>query len=203
MLRVGLTGNIAAGKSSVARVWREQGTTVIDADALARRTVEPGTSALQSIVALWGDEVLAADGTLDRAALRRIVFADPAARARLEAIVHPEVARLRELEHRAAARRGERIVVNDVPLLFEAGLADAFDAVVLVDAPEAVRRERLVRDRTLDPVEAGRMIAAQMPAERKRARADWIIDNDGSPAELQAKSLKVWTELVGREDRRD
>ena len=198
MLRIGLTGNIAAGKSSVARVWRSLGATVVDADELARRAVEPGTPGLARIVEAWGPAVLDADGALDRAALRRIVFADPEARARLEEIVHPAVYALRGEEYRLAGERGERRVVADVPLLFEVGMADEFDVVVLVDAPEEERLRRLVEDRGLDPEEAVRMIDAQMPAELKRARADVVIENVGTPAELEARAAEVWAELGRR-----
>lgn len=198
MLRIGLTGNIAAGKSSVVRVWRSLGAAVVDADELARRAVEPGTPGLARIVEAWGPAVLDADGTLDRAALRRIVFADPEARARLEEIVHPAVHALRGEEYRAAQARGERRVVADVPLLFEVGMADEFDVVVLVDAPEEERLRRLVEDRGLDPEEAVRMIDAQMPAELKRARADRVIENAGTLAELEARAAEVWAELGRR-----
>jgi dephospho-CoA kinase len=198
MLKVGLTGNIAAGKSTVARIWRSLDATVVDADVLSRQAVEPGTPALARIAEEWGDEVVEAGGGLDRAALRRIVFADPSARERLEAIVHPAVAELREEAYRAAAERGERVVVADIPLLFEAGLVDDFDAVVLVDAPEEVRLARLVGDRAMDPEEARRMIAAQMPSELKRARADFVISNTGTLMELDRRSREVWTELLRR-----
>ena len=198
MLKVGLTGNIAAGKSTVARIWRSLDATVVDADLLSRQAVEPGTPALASIVEEWGDEVVEAGGGLDRAALRRIVFADPGARERLESIVHPAVAELREEAYRAAAERGERVVVADIPLLFEAGLVDDFDAVVLVDAPEEVRLARLVGDRGMDPEEARRMIAAQMPSELKRARADFVIANTGTLLELERRARDVWTELARR-----
>jgi len=198
MLKVGLTGNIAAGKSTVARIWRSLDATVVDADLLSRQAVEPGTPALARIVEEWGDEVVEAGGGLDRAALRRIVFADPGARERLEAIVHPAVAGLREEAYRAAEERGERVVVADIPLLFEAGLVDDFDAVVLVDAPEEVRLARLVGDRGMDPEEARRMIAAQMPSELKRARADFVISNTGTLLELDRRAREVWTELVRR-----
>lgn len=205
MFRIGLTGNVASGKSSVARVWRELGATVIDADELARRAVEPGTAALARIVDEWGPGVLTADGALDRARLREIVFSDAAARARLESIVHPEVGRLRDAEYGAAQARGESLVVADIPLLFEVGLQDAFDAVVLVDAPEAVRLRRLVDDRGLDPDAARRIIAAQMPSAPKRAGADVVIDNDGSLDELRERARTAWARLAERADaaRRD
>jgi dephospho-CoA kinase len=198
MLRVGLTGNIASGKSSVAATWRALGATVIDADVLARRAVEPGTRGLAAIVAVWGPAVLDASGALDRAALRDVVFRDPAARARLEAIVHPAVAALREEEYRAALECGAAIVVADIPLLYEVGMEGDFDAVVLVDAPEAVRRARLVELRGLDPAEAGRMIAAQMSAEAKRDLADFIIDNTGTLADLEERAAEVWRALERR-----
>lgn len=193
MLRVGLTGNIAAGKSTVADVWRRLGATVVDADQLARRAVEPGTPALAAIARAWPEVV--GDGGLDRAALRGIAFADPAARARLEEIVHPAVAALRDEAYREARSRGERLAVADVPLLFEAGLADEFDVVVLVDAPEEVRLRRLVRDRGLDEAEARRMIAAQMPSELKHARADHVLPNTGTLGDLEDRARALWRRL--------
>ena len=136
MLKVGLTGNVAAGKSTVARIWRSLDATVVDADVLARQAVEPGTPALARIEEEWGDKVVEAGGGLDRAALRRIVFADPSARERLEAIVHPAVAELREEAYRAAEERGERVVVADILLLFEAVLVDDLDWLVRLVASE-------------------------------------------------------------------
>jgi dephospho-CoA kinase len=198
MLRVGLTGNIAAGKSSVAAVWRELGATIVDADQLAREAVEPGTPALARIAEAWGTWVLTDAGELDRGALRQIVFADPDARERLEAIVHPAVGALRDAAYREAEARGDALVVADVPLFFEVGLVDEVDLVVLVDAPEEVRLMRLVGDRELAPDEAHRMIAAQMPAQLKRARADVVIENTGSLAELEQRAREVWEELLRR-----
>jgi dephospho-CoA kinase len=192
VLKVGLTGNVASGKSSVARVWRGLGATVIDADLLAREAVAPGTPGLRRIVEAWGEAVLDADGALDRAAMREIVFRAETARQRLEAIVHPEVARLRDAAVAAAARAGESIVVSDVPLLFEAGLAGRFDLVVLVDAPEPIRLERMIRDRGMAEATARRIIAAQMPAERKRERADRVIDNSGSMESLESAARAAW-----------
>jgi dephospho-CoA kinase len=198
MLRVGLTGNIAAGKSVVAGVWRDLGATIVDADQLARQAVEPGTPALARIAETWGSWVLTETGELDRGALRRIVFADPEARERLEAIVHPAVGALRDEAYREASARGDRLVVADVPLLFEVGLVDQVDVVVLVDAPEEVRLLRLVGDRGLSPEEAQRMVAAQMPAELKRARADIVIENSGTLPELERRAAEVWQELLRR-----
>jgi dephospho-CoA kinase len=198
MLRVGLTGNIASGKSSVARVWARHGARIIDADQLARRAVEAGSPGLERVVATFGAGVLDPAGALDRAALRELVFRDPAARARLEAIVHPEVARLRAEEEARAAAAGVEIVVNDIPLLFEVGLEGEFDLVVLVDAPEEVRRARLVRERGLDEGAARRMIEAQLPAAAKRERADYLIENEGTLPELEARAEVVWRIIRGR-----
>ncbi|MGZ8413325.1 MAG: dephospho-CoA kinase, partial [Gemmatirosa sp.] len=145
MLLVGLTGNIASGKSTVARRLVTHGAALVDADLLAREAVRPGTPALARIVARWGDAVLAPDGVLDRGVLRARVFADPHELEALNAIVHPEVGRLRDAAVDAARARGEPIVVSDIPLLFERDLAGEFDVIVLVDAPRTVRLERLVR----------------------------------------------------------
>lgn len=184
MLVVGLTGNIAAGKSAVAARLAAHGVPIVDADRLAREAVVPGSAALARIVERWGSAVLDADGSLDRTALRRIVFADPAERRALDAIVHPEVGRLRDEAVAALRARGERLVVCDIPLLFEAGLETTVDHIVLVDAPVAMRRERLVRDRGLSTAEADAMIAAQLPSEAKRARSHAIVENAGTRAEL-------------------
>jgi dephospho-CoA kinase len=186
MLVVGLTGNIAAGKSAVAARLAAHGVPIVDADRLAREAVAPGSPALARIVARWGSGILADDGTLDRAALRRIVFADAAERRALDAIVHPEVARLRDAAVDALRARGESLIVCDIPLLFEAGLEGTVDHIVLVDAPVEVRRARLVRDRDLTPDEADAMIAAQLPAAAKRARSHDILDNAGTRAELES-----------------
>jgi dephospho-CoA kinase len=198
MLLVGLTGNIAAGKSTVARLLAERGATLIDADLLAREAVRPGTPALAAIVARWGDDVLAPDGVLDRPALRARVFDDPAELEALNAIVHPEVGRLRDRALDAARARGDRVVVCDVPLLFERDLAGDFDLVVLVDAPRDLRLERLVHDRGLREPEAMAMIAAQMPAELKRARADHVVENAGTREALAAQVARVWAALEAR-----
>lgn len=196
MLLVGLTGNIASGKSTVAQLLSERGATIIDADVLARRAVERGTTAFDAIVHRWGTSVLAPDGNLDRAALRRTVFGNPRELEALNDIVHPEVERLREKRIEEAGGRGDRIVVCDIPLLFEKKMVDRFDKIVLVDAPRPLRLERLVQDRGLRETEAMDMIAAQMPAELKRARADFVLDNQGTLTELESRVAELWASLV-------
>ncbi len=195
MLLVGLTGNIGSGKSTVAQMLSERGATIIDADVLARRAVELGTPAFGKIVARWGSSILAPDGHLDRAALRRVVFGDHAQLEELNQIVHPEVERLRVRLIDQAKRRGDRVVVCDIPLLFERHMTDRFDRIVLVDSHRAIRLERLVKERGLRETEAMEMIAAQMPAELKRARADFIIENDGTFAQLERRVNDVWIAL--------
>lgn len=197
MLIVGLTGNIAAGKSAVAARLAARGVPVIDADRLAREAVAPGSPALAAIVARWGPSVLAPDGTLDRGALRRIVFADPAERRALDAIVHPEVARRRDEAVAAHRARGDRLVVCDIPLLFEAGLEGTVDHIVLVDAPVALRRERLLRDRGLAPDDADAMIGAQWSSADKRGRSHDVLDNTGTRAELDAAVDALHARLLG------
>jgi dephospho-CoA kinase len=199
MLLIGLTGNIASGKSTVSRMLSERGATIIDADVLARRAVELGTPGYEQIVERWGDAVVAPDGHLDRAALRGIVFSNPKELEHLNAIVHPEVERMRDGLVREARDRGDRIVVCDIPLLFERRLGRNFDRVILVDTPRALRLERLVRDRGLHETEAMEMITAQMPAELKRAGADIVIDNDGTLAQLEQRVAAVWAALLQAE----
>ena len=198
VLLVGLTGNIASGKSTVARIFAAHGATIIDADVLARQAVHVGTPAFARIVERWGADVLAPDGVLDRGELRARVFHDPAELEALNEIVHPEVARLRDAAVAEARARGDRIVVCDIPLLFEKNMADEFDVVVLVDAPRPLRLERLVRTRDLRETDAMAMIAAQMPAEHKRARADYVIDNDGSLHSLTEQVETIWSALERR-----
>ena len=193
--RVGLTGNIASGKSEVARVWQGLGAAVINADELARAAVAPGSPGLDAVVRHFGRAVLADDGTLDRAALRAVVFDDDEARAALEALLHPEIERLRRAREADLVAGGERIVVHEVPLLFEVGLDAAMDRVVLVDAPEAARLERLVAIRGLDRDEALAMMRAQASADGKRELAGIVVRNDGSLEELRRSAEAAWREI--------
>ncbi len=195
MIRIGLTGNIASGKSEVARMLADRGATIIDADELAREAVEPETQALKDIIKRWGKDVLNQDGGLDRAALRQIVFADQNELDALNRIVHPGVTRLRDREIARARERGDPIVVCVIPLLFERNIVEEFDAIILVDAPRPLRLERLVATRGLEATEAMNMIASQMPAELKRARADFVIENDGSLDKLERDVDALWSSL--------
>jgi dephospho-CoA kinase len=197
VLHVGLTGNIAAGKSTVAELFRRWGATIIDADEIVRELQEPGGAVLSAIAERFGPGVLRADGTLDRAALRARVLADPAELAALNGVMHPAVAARRRALVTAARRRGDRIVVSDIPLLFEADDPAAFDAIVLVDAPEPLRRARLA-DRDLPGDEAGRLMAAQQPAAEKRARSDYVIENTGDLIALERTARAAWEALLAR-----
>ena len=198
MLNVGLTGNIASGKSTVVELLKKWGATVIDADALARDAQAPGSAVLAAIARRFGGGVVSRDGTLDRAGLRAKVIGDEAALAALNAIVHPAVQQRRLELQRAAGERGDAIVVNDIPLLFEVLDPSQFDAVVLVDAPVTLRRTRLRALRGLSNEEADRMIAAQMPAERKRPQSQYVIENAGTLGDLEKDAKRVFAELRKR-----
>ncbi len=190
---VALTGNIASGKSTVAELLRARGATVIDADVLAREAVAAGTPGLKAIRARWGAAVLNADGTLDRAAMRAKVFSDASERAALEAIVHPEVERLRQVAVERARDHGASVVVCDIPLLFEKGMAGRFARLLLVDAPEDVRRARLVGLRGVAEDEARAMMASQLPSDAKRSYPGVIvIENAGSIADLEDAVDRAW-----------
>jgi dephospho-CoA kinase len=195
MILIGLTGNIASGKSQVAGMLADRGATVIDADELAREAVAPDTQAFRDIVKRWGKDVLTDDGSLDRAALRRIVFADQHELDALNRIVHPGVTRLRDREVARAKEHGDQIIVCVIPLLFERNLVEEYDAIVLVDAPRPLRLERMVATRGLEETEAMNMIASQMPAELKRARADYCIENTGSLEDLERDVDALWSYL--------
>jgi dephospho-CoA kinase len=198
MLSVALTGNVGAGKSTVAELFKRWGATVIDADQLVREAQSPGQPVLAKIVARFGEELLGPDGALDRAALRARVLADAQALADLNRIVHPEVHRRRQELLAEARARGDRIVVSDIPLLFESADPAEFDVIVLVDASEAVRRARLLATRTLPPEEADRLMAVQLSSTPKRARSDYVIENDGDLPALERAASAVWNALVAR-----
>jgi dephospho-CoA kinase len=198
VISVALTGNIASGKSTVAELFRRWGATVIVADELVRQAQAPGSPVLRDIAARFGRNLILPDGSLDRAGLRRRVMGDRAALAQLNRIVHPPVQRRRAELVEEARIRGDRIVINDIPLLFESALPAEFDAIVLVDAPEPVRRARLIAERGLSPDEADRMIASQDPSGPKRARSDYVIDNDADRAALEHAAAEVWRALLAR-----
>ncbi|MGW0494031.1 dephospho-CoA kinase [Streptomyces sp. NPDC003007] len=196
MLKVGLTGGIGAGKSEVSRLLVECGAVLIDADRIAREVVAPGTPGLASVVEAFGEEILAEDGSLDRPRLGAIVFADAQKLATLNAIVHPLVgARSRELEEAAAE---DAVVVHDVPLLTETGLAPLYDLVIVVDAAPETQLDRLVRLRGMTEEDARARMAAQATRERRREIADIVIDNDVPLRELEQRVTDVWAELVRR-----
>ncbi|MEV6250238.1 dephospho-CoA kinase [Streptomyces sp. NPDC051742] len=196
MLKVGLTGGIGAGKSEVSRLLVSYGAVLIDADRIAREVVEPGTPGLAAVVAAFGDGVLTEGGALDRPKLGSIVFADAERLATLNAIVHPLVgARSAELE--SGAGTGD-VVVHDVPLLTENGLAPLYDLVVVVDASQETRLDRLVRMRGMAESEARARMAAQATREQRLAVADLVIDNDGPLDALEPQVRKVWDELERR-----
>jgi dephospho-CoA kinase len=196
MLTVGLTGGIGAGKSEVSRLLVERGAVLIDADRIAREVVAPGTPGLAAVVEAFGEEVLAADGGLDRPRLGSIVFADPEKLAVLNSIVHPLVgARSRELESAAAE---DAVVVHDVPLLAENSLAPLYDVVVVVDASPETQLDRLVRLRGMSEEDARARMAAQATREKRLEIADIVIDNDVPLNELERRVTDVWHELVRR-----
>jgi dephospho-CoA kinase len=195
-LHVGLTGGIGAGKTAVARLLTGHGAIVLDADLAARAVVEPGTEGLAEVVESFGPEVLRADGSLDRAALASVVFADEERRKRLNAIVHPRV-RAWMAERAAAAPEGS-VVVQDIPLLVEGGLAPLFDFVIVVDADDDTRIARLVRDRGMAEQEARARIAAQAPREQRNAAADRLIDNSGGTEDLEKAVAELWRDLEGK-----
>ena len=193
-MQIGLTGGIGSGKSTAAARFAELGALVIDADVLAREVVEPGTDGLAAVVAEFGEQVLDADGRLDRPALARLVFGDEAARGRLNAIVHPRV-RTRAAGLIAAAPPGT-VVVQDVPLLVETEQAGAYDLVVVVEAPEQRRVQRLAADRGMSAEDVRARMASQATDEQRRAVADVVLVNDGTPDDLRAKVDALWADRI-------
>ncbi len=193
MLRIGLTGGIGSGKSTVAGLLAARGARIVDADRIAREVVEPGTPGLEAVVVAFGQEVLTPEGALDRPALAAVVFADPDARRRLDGIVHPLVrARATEL---VAAAPPDAVVVQDVPLLVETGQAGSYDLVLVVEADLDTRVRRLV-GRGLSEEDARARIAAQASDEQRRAVADVVLDNSGSVEDLEAQVDRFWAERV-------
>jgi dephospho-CoA kinase len=195
-VRVGLTGGIASGKSTVSRMLSDLGAVIIDSDLIAREVVEPGTEGLKEVVATFGTEILTEDGALDRPKVGAIVFADPDKRKALEAIIHPRVF-LRAIEIDEAA--GEHaVIVNDIPLLAETNQADRFDAVVVVDVPTELQVERMVRDRGMSVEEAESRIAAQATREQRLAIATYVIENTGTLEDLEQRVAEVYAALTAR-----
>jgi dephospho-CoA kinase len=193
-VEIGLTGGIGSGKSSAARRFAELGALVIDADQVAREVVEPGTEGLAAVVAEFGEQLLDAAGRLDRPALAKVVFGDDAKRTRLNEILHPRI-RARAAERIAAAPEGT-IVVQDVPLLAETGQAGWYDLVVVVEAPPELRVQRLARDRGMPAEQARARMAAQATDEQRRAIADVVLVNDGTPEQLREQVDRVWADRV-------
>lgn len=194
-MRVGLTGGIASGKSTVAAILTEFGAVVIDADRIAREVVAKGTPGLARVVAAFGAEVLTPEGEMDRPRVAAIVFADPVKRHVLEQIIHPLVrARGQELEREAPA---DAVVVHDIPLLAETGQAAGFDAVIVVDVPEEIQIERMIRDRGVSEADARARIAAQASREHRRAVATYVIENTGTREDLRRRVTEVFDELRG------
>jgi dephospho-CoA kinase len=194
-MRVGLTGGVASGKSTVSQMMADLGAVVIDADLLAREVVAPGSEGLAEIVEAFGPDVLTADGELDRPAVGAIVFADPDKRKVLEAIIQPRV-RARGAEIEAEAPEGA-LVVHDIPLLAETGQAGAFDAVVVVDVPTEVQLDRMVRLRGMTQEDAEARIAAQASREDRLAIATYVIDNTGTYDDLRERVAEVVEQLTG------
>jgi dephospho-CoA kinase len=197
MLLVGLTGGIGSGKSTVARMLEKRGAVVFDADVLARQAVAPGTPGFEKVVERFGPNVLAPGGGLDREALASIVFADPAARRDLEAIVHPEVRRM-FAEGCEEYRESDRVVVFSAPLLVETGMHTAFDLLIVVSAPVATQIERLMRDRGMPERAVQARIDAQLPLEAKAEVANVLVDNEGTLEDLEGQVDRLWRDLEAR-----
>lgn len=198
VLILGLTGGIGSGKSSVSRLLAARGAVIIDADLVAREVVAPDTPGLAAVLAEFGDAVAAADGSLDRAALGRIVFDDDQARARLNAILHPLIGTRTAELWAEAETGGASVLVHDVPLLVEAHLEGSYDQVIVVDVPVELQLDRLVQLRDMDPEEAASRIAAQVSRETRLAAATQVIDNSGDLEQLERRVDALWKKLLSR-----
>lgn len=196
MLKVGLTGGMGSGKSTVAARLAQLGATVIDADAIAREIVEPGQPALAELAERFGEEILTDDGALDRAELARRAFVDAESTEALNAITHPRIAERTAEYYRQAAAAAAPVVVYDMPLLFEKGLEADQDLVLVVHAPEELRIQRLVESRGVDREDAARRIAAQLDDATRIAKADVVLDNTASVAKLQAQVDRAWRDEI-------
>ena len=197
MIVAGLTGNIASGKSTVATFLRRSGALIIDADQIAHDVVAPGQPALEEIRRHFGDDMLTPEGLLNREKLGRMVFEDPDARRRLEAIVHPRVsAEIDRQMVRIAENHPDAVVIMDIPLLFETGRTEGLTDIIVVDTPEPIQLQRLIQRNGLSPAEAKARMASQMPLKEKVARATMVIDNSGTLAETERQTLAVYRRLA-------
>jgi dephospho-CoA kinase len=194
---LGVTGNIASGKSSVCRELARRGAVVVDADQLARTVVEPGSPVLKQLVSDFGEDILKSDGSLDRKYLGDLIFSDPAARRRLNAIIHPAIAAL-STQRLQELRDAAPLVIYEAPLLYEVGAEARVDKVLLVTIDPEVQLARLIERDRLDEKAARRRIAAQMPQEQKAARADYLVDNSAGRKETIAQIERLWPFLVGQ-----
>lgn len=198
VMLIGLTGGIGAGKSTVAQLFEERGVPIVDADAIARDVVKPGEPALAELVEYFGESILGAGGELNRGKLAEVAFADAESNEALNAIMHPAISA--ETAKRIDALRGDHsVIVHDVPLLVEAGLAGNYDLTVLVDTPAEVRLQRLTELRGMDPEDAKKRIAAQATDEQRRAVCDVALDNSGDIEHLRAQFEQMWERFISRE----
>lgn len=199
MKRIGLTGGIGSGKSTVARMLQQRGAVLIDADAISRQLMEPGQQVLAETVRIFGPGILTPSGELDRPALAQLVFSDPEARQKLNSLVHPAVRAEAARQRQAALEQGEQglVIVEDIPLLVETGQASDFDGVLVVQTDLPVRLERLVRQRGMDEADALARIRAQASDQQRQAVASWLIDNSGAPEKTEQQVQALWEELVG------
>jgi len=197
-VKVAVTGNVASGKSTLCRVWAREGVPLVLADELARAVVEPASEGLAAVVAAFGTDILAEDGSLQRGALRDLVFRETERRIQLEGILHPLIQARRDMWMADREAEGISLAVAEIPLLFEVGLEKEFDVVVLVEAPNEERLRRLMENRGLDEEEAKRLMDSQMPSQLKRARADFVVHNAGSEEDLEIRALALLDLLRAR-----